>query len=682
MARKPAATKRSSVFKSSKRIRLGIWGLGRGMSFYRTCQHLNIDVVAGCDYNQHMRDNFLRANPGAFATDNADEFLKQDLDAVLLATFCPAHADDAVRCLAAGKHVLSEVTSFHTLAEGVRLVEAVEKCGKVYQLAENYPFSAANMWLQKRWQAGLFGQLQYGEYEYVHECRTLAYTYIDGTPINPGNRPHHWRSWLNSHYYNTHSLGPMMYITGQRPTRVTALPCQHALPGYLMTGDDCKGGATPSLIAMSGGGVVRNLMGATTNDTHSQRMWGTLGSFEIVDGSVRLRLGASGCSPRHEITPHWEGLGELAARTGHGGGDFWTLYYFARQIFEGTPGPFDIYGAADCTIPGLLAYRSQRENGTPYDVPDFRDPRQRDACRNDHYAQPRYDVENGLFPPGADEAITRNFSVTMRDLIKLSTTYRAFRDWRQVADDCKDPTAPVQAADALIEKLTALQTVQKAARAIIGAYPQSDGARVLGEMLALTDESASSKPAFGQWLKEDRRKLAAAASKRGAIVAAVTAAPPAAFVTNRWQMSRLQPRPAGGLAKVAAASSNARKLGWKSIHGDSDGFVNAHTLIGDKDGIVYLTRRVLAPLTGMWNLRIGHDGGAKVFVDGKAIHLDARQINPAPRQRATLKLRLTAGWHDLTIALDTNQGAGWGVFVRFEVPRDQRRKNAEGILPL
>ena len=200
------------IFDTDKRIRLGIWGLGRGMSFYATCKHLNIDVVAGCDYNQHMRDNFLAANPGAFATADADEFLKQDFDAVLLATFCPAHADDAIKYLQAGKHVMSEVTSFFTMAEGVRLVEEVEKRKLVYNLAENYPFSAANMWLAARWKEGLFGELMYGEYEYVHECRSLCYTYIDGLPIQPGHTVHNWRSWFNFHYYCTHSLLSLIHI--------------------------------------------------------------------------------------------------------------------------------------------------------------------------------------------------------------------------------------------------------------------------------------------------------------------------------------------------------------------------------------------------------------------------------------------------------------------------------------
>ena len=48
-----------AYFPGNKRLRLGIWGLGRGSSFYHTCEALGIDVVAGCDYTKHMRDGFL-----------------------------------------------------------------------------------------------------------------------------------------------------------------------------------------------------------------------------------------------------------------------------------------------------------------------------------------------------------------------------------------------------------------------------------------------------------------------------------------------------------------------------------------------------------------------------------------------------------------------------------------------
>jgi predicted dehydrogenase len=501
-------TMAESFFPGSKRLRLGIWGLGRGSSFYQTCSALGIEVVAGCDYTQHMRDGFLAEHPGAFVTDDAEAFLARDFDAVLLATYCPAHANDAIACLRAGKHVLSEVTSFHTMAEGVALVEAVERSGLVYNLAENYPFTAAQAWLARRWQEGLFGDLMYGEYEYVHECRTLAYTYIDGTPVVPGHQAHNWRSWLNFHYYNTHSLGPMMVITGTRPTRVVALPAETGLPGYPVSALTGMGGMGPSLINMSNGAVVRNLMGATTNDTHQQRLWGTKGAAELIDGHLRVRLGGSGGSPRLEVNPRWDALGEMAAATGHGGGDFWVLYHFARQILEGVPAPFDVYTAADCTIPGLLAYRSSVEEGRALHVPDLRDPAQREAYRDDHFAQPRYDYKEGLFPAGADQTLTGQFSLTMRDLINCAVAYEAYRQWSLVLDDMVQPAEMVPIVDRLLEALPRLNEVQAVARQLADHYPGSDAARVLGEMLELSGEGVTDRPGFGEDLAREREGLA------------------------------------------------------------------------------------------------------------------------------------------------------------------------------
>lgn len=485
-----------------RRIRLGIWGLGRGMSFYKTCEALGIDVVAGCDYNEHMRKNFLQACPGAFATDDAEKFLAYDMDAVLLATYCTEHAEDAIRVLKAGKHVLSEVTAFHTMAEGVKLVEAVEASGKVYQLAENYPFGKAPMFLAEQYRKGLFGELQYAEFEYVHNCLPLSYSYIDGVPIKPGNTAHFWRSWIHFHYYNTHSLGPIMYITGLRPTRVVSLLGAQGVPGFL---DRQYQGIAPSLMTMSNGAVFRNLMGATPNDTHLQRFWGTLGAAEMAGDWLQLKLGGGqghSSSLKFNVKAEWPvEFADMAAQTGHGGGDFWVLYFFARQIREGIPGPFDVYAAADCTIAGILAYRSAVENGKAYDIPDFRDKAQRAAWRNDHFAQARYDVAKGCFPAGADPAITGTFSKTMTEIIGWANTCRALDGWAGLASK----TAPEsvqkirEVRDKFLAKLPEIQALYRQARVIVDAYPQSDGARVLKEMLDLGGEDRVAAGSFPDW---------------------------------------------------------------------------------------------------------------------------------------------------------------------------------------
>lgn len=639
-----------SVFKTSRRVKLGIWGLGRGMTFFKTCQALNVDVVAGCDFNPVMRKRFAERQPGAFVTADATEFLKQDFDAVLLATFCPAHADDAIRCLEAGKHVLSEVTAFHMMAEGVRLTEAVERSGKVYQLAENYPFSAANMYLARKWKEGLFGELMYAEYEYMHEIRSLAYTYIDGAPVQPGWTAHNWRSWLNFHYYCTHSLGPVMLISGTRPVQVQALPGSRVLAGYLTKAEEGMGGVTPSLIRMSNGGLVRNLMGATTNDVHMQRLWGTRGAAEVNCGGkeLQLRLGGAGKSPKFEVKPAWDELGELAVSTGHGGGDFWVLYYFARQILTGEPGPFDIYGACDVTIPGILAYRSSREGGKPYDVPDFRKKADREAWRNDTWAQKRYDVKKGCFPEGADPVLTGPFTTVMNDLIRLATAHRAYADWRQVRGDLVDPAQFQAVVAAAAKEAGPMVETYRRARRIVDAYPACDGARVLREMLELGGEAEVMKPGFKAAI---RREAAALARQFPPL--------PAGWM-DQAEMTPHQP----AARDVRRASLPGRKWAWTPMTRVGAHQLDARPVFRGRDGLVYIRGRLERAAAGAGELRLGADGPFRVWVNGKPVGAERRASNPALADQYRFPVAWKKGSNEVIVALNSNWGKAWGVMVR------------------
>jgi hypothetical protein len=636
------------VFETDRRIRLGIWGLGRGMSFFNTCRLLNLDVVAGCDFNEHMRKRFLEHCPGAFATADADEFLQQDFDAVLLATFCPAHADDAIKCLQAGKHVLSEVTAFFDMAAGVRLVEEVQKRKRVYQLAENYPYTAANMWLANRWREGLFGDLMYGEYEYVHEVRSLAYTYIDGVPVMPGHTMHNWRSWFAYHYYCTHSLGPVMVITGTRPTAVEAFPAQQRLAGYPNLPGARYGGIAPSLIRMSNGGVVRNLMGATTNDSHNQRLWGTRGSSEMGRDGLRLRLGATGNSPLLKINPCWEGLGNLASRTGHGGGDFWTLYYFAREILTGEKGPFDIYGACDVTIPGIQALRSSLADGQPMEVPDFRRKADRDRYRRDDWQQERLDVRRGVFgglvpKPGEKAA---SFSTTMKQLCKCVPAYRAYVDWLKVESSLADPEELLRVAQQLLDAYPELQSAYRDARAIVDAYPKTDGARILSEMLEQGEEKTALAPAFLPALKKD---LAALKRKYGEKWTYL----------QRVQGALLQPE----RRSVRAIAYPDPRTKFSPLPRD------AQFLFEDirpcyrgkpKDGLVYARGCFTAKKAGVGVLRVGADGPFKAFVNRREVVCNPGATNPISSQIRVADVTWRKGPNEIVVAIRTNEGRAWG----------------------
>ena len=90
------------------------------------------------------------------------------MDAVVLANYFHQHAPFAVKALDAGKHVMSETAACHTLGEGVALARAVEKSGKIYMFAENYPYMVFNQEMKRLYQKGRVGEFKYGEGEYVH----------------------------------------------------------------------------------------------------------------------------------------------------------------------------------------------------------------------------------------------------------------------------------------------------------------------------------------------------------------------------------------------------------------------------------------------------------------------------------------------------------------------------------
>ena len=152
-----------------------------------------------------------------------DEFLGHDMDAVILANYFHQHAPFAIQALEAGHHVMSECAAAKTLGEAVELCRAVEKSGKVYMFAENCAFTSAIVELRRLYQKGEIGRVTYAEGEYNHAFEPRA-----RLSISPGVR--HWRQWIPPTYYNTHALGPLMYVTDTRPVQVNACQSSNRLP--------------------------------------------------------------------------------------------------------------------------------------------------------------------------------------------------------------------------------------------------------------------------------------------------------------------------------------------------------------------------------------------------------------------------------------------------------------------
>ena len=93
---------------------------------------------------------------GHVATDLAESLALPEVDAVILCTPTQLHAEQAIQCLQAGKHVQVEIPMCDSLADGQRLVEAQKKSGLVAMCGHTRRFNPSHQFVNKKIKAGEF----------------------------------------------------------------------------------------------------------------------------------------------------------------------------------------------------------------------------------------------------------------------------------------------------------------------------------------------------------------------------------------------------------------------------------------------------------------------------------------------------------------------------------------------
>ena len=377
-----------------KNIRVAVVGVGgRGNAFYKNVLANNGEIVAACDVWEPFLEKAREKWGEHIATYKSfDEMLeKEELDLVVLSNYFHEHAPYAIKALEKNIHVISECTSNATMAQGVALVRAAEKSKAFYMLAENYPYMKHNQEIRKIYRNGNLGNVLFGEGEYNH-------------PFNPHNlkelkslRPNskHWRYNIPRTYYITHSLAPLVYITGSRPQKVTAFPI--ALDTPITYDRGITYGVLERaaiVITQNNDGSVFRVTGTASFGGHecSTRICGDKGQMEnLRDGSHRVAIHYNSWDKPEELEtneisyiPEWpEDERELIEQAGHGGGDFFVIREMFRAIRENKKPEFDEYFATTLASVGILGHRSMLEHGTTYEIPDFHKEEDRVKYEND-----------------------------------------------------------------------------------------------------------------------------------------------------------------------------------------------------------------------------------------------------------------------------------------------------------
>jgi len=384
------------------KLKIGVFGGFRGRRMVsQVAGSADAELVAVCDRHPAAIETCrkLAEEAGMYNVayySDFEEFFKHDMDAVILANYANEHVPYAIRCLESGRHVMSEVLTCANMKEAVELIEAVERTGKLYTYAECYCYTPVRWEMRNRYLRGDIGELMYAEGEYIHDCASVW------PQITYGDR-NHWRNRMSSTFYCTHSIGPILTMTGLRPTQVTGFETK-SMPFTRNVG--YPGGTLGmEIINLSNGSVMKSVhfnMKHTTEVSNYQLNgeWG--GMKDLGDGRLALYLEDHGKNGRFEtVTP--EHLIEEAKYTVHGGGDYYTTYYFIRALLGDEVARervIDVYQAVDMCTPGILGYRSIINGNEPVKVPDLRNKCERDAYRNDRFC---------TFPEnGGDQYVSNN----------------------------------------------------------------------------------------------------------------------------------------------------------------------------------------------------------------------------------------------------------------------------------
>ena len=359
------------------KLKVGVVGVSRGGSYMmKYAKNARTEVTAICDLDQNRLEAVskdLNLSDSQVYTDY-DAFLNSDIDIVVVGTPIPFHAEQSVKALDAGKHVLSEVTASNTIEGCKAIYDAAKRSKGKYMLAENYIYFHFIKEWKKYVEAGKIGNIHYAEAEYIHDIRNLLIDTTSGETF--------WRTYRPPIHYCTHCLGPLMYLIGDDDYIVKATASGNK--------NTIQEGLWPSTIDMQvalfetkkGRGIkicrsqvtprpephtvyysVYGTKGFLENTRHGGE---TVGSryFEGEDDPHRGKL--INCYQTEVEAPDY-------AKGGHGTSDYYLSEAFLDYILYDKTPPTTVDKAMELTLPGLIAHEAAVKGNVWLDVPHFCD---------------------------------------------------------------------------------------------------------------------------------------------------------------------------------------------------------------------------------------------------------------------------------------------------------------------
>ena len=137
------------------------------------------------------------------STELADALARDDVDAVILCTPTQMHAEQAIACMDAGKHVQVEIPLSDSWSDAQAVVKKQQETGLVCMVGHTRRFNPSHQWVHKRITAGEFA---------VQQMDVQTY-FFRRSNMNAKGQPRSWTDHLLWHHA-AHTIDLFAYQTG------------------------------------------------------------------------------------------------------------------------------------------------------------------------------------------------------------------------------------------------------------------------------------------------------------------------------------------------------------------------------------------------------------------------------------------------------------------------------------
>jgi 2-hydroxy-4-carboxymuconate semialdehyde hemiacetal dehydrogenase len=196
-------------------IRIALAGAGafgiKHLDGLRQIDGVEVTSLVGrvLDKTQAVADEY---GIGHVTTELDESLARDDVDAVILCTPTQMHAEQAIACLDAGKHVEVEIPLCDRLADGRAVLDKQRETGLVAMVGHTRRFNPSHQWVRNRISAGEL---------HIQQMDVQTY-FFRRTNTNAKGEPRSWTDHLLWHHA-AHTVDLFQYQTGGTVVQANAI---------------------------------------------------------------------------------------------------------------------------------------------------------------------------------------------------------------------------------------------------------------------------------------------------------------------------------------------------------------------------------------------------------------------------------------------------------------------------